>query len=144
MPKSVASPWWGDGGTPLPAASVAVEVPADAEVLGVPVLSGPDGAVVAGEALVELDLVWLAGRGFEGKPGDLQVVPADDGSVVVAVGVGEAGTVDRERWRKAGAATVRAGGTARRLAFAIPLSLLGAKGEGAAAAAQAVVEGAAL
>ncbi|MHB8506198.1 MAG: leucyl aminopeptidase, partial [Acidimicrobiales bacterium] len=76
--------------------------------------------------------------GFEGKPGQSQAVPADDGSSIVALGVGDAGAVDADVLRKAGAALARAAGqvetAATTLAAAAP----------DAASAAAVVEGAAL
>ena len=148
MAKSKAStgPWWDGraGGTGLLTVSAAGDLPSDTEVLGVPVLAGPDGPAVPKDTGVELDVAWLRGRGFEGKAGDVQAVPADDGSVVVAVGVGEARSIDRERWRKAGAAVVRAAGKAQRIAIALPAGLLGPKGKGATVAAQALTEGAAL
>ncbi len=80
------------------------EIPADMEVLGVPVyadLSVPDGAGA------ELDAGFLRRCGFEGKPGQAQAVPAEDGSSIIALGVGEPGAVDAEVLRRAGAALGR-------------------------------------
>ncbi|HLH46817.1 MAG TPA: leucyl aminopeptidase [Acidimicrobiales bacterium] len=80
------------------------DVPGDAEILGVPVhadLSVPDGAGA------ELDLSFLRRCGFEGRPGQAQSLPADDGSTVVALGVGEPGRVDGDALRRAGAALAR-------------------------------------
>jgi leucyl aminopeptidase len=107
-------------------------VPADVELLGVPVfsdLSLPDGAGA------ELDLDFLRSCGFEGRPGQLQAVPADDGSVVVALGVGPRDSVDADALRSAGAALARHAGTATRAAT----TLVRAVGDRSLAAA--VVEG---
>ncbi len=80
------------------------EIPADTDVLGVPVyadLGVPEGAGA------ELDAGFLRRCGFEGRPGQAQAVPADDGSSIIALGVGEAGSVDSEVLRRAGAALAR-------------------------------------
>ncbi|MDA8062240.1 MAG: leucyl aminopeptidase [Actinomycetota bacterium] len=93
------------------------EIPGDVEVLGVPVhadLSLPEGAGV------ELDPAFLRRCGFEGKPGQAQAVPAEDGSCIVALGVGEPGSIDDEVLRRAGAAlgrhTAKVGSAATTLA----------------------------
>jgi leucyl aminopeptidase len=88
-------------------------VPDDAEVLGVPVFSDlttPDGAGA------EVDRDYLAQRRFEGKPGQAQALLADDGTTIVALGVGERSAVDADALRKAGAALARNAGTATRVA----------------------------
>jgi leucyl aminopeptidase len=113
------------------------EVPADVEVLGVPVftdLSVPDGAGA------ELDVAFLRRCGFEGRPGQAVALPADDGSTVVALGVGERGAVDGTVLRKAGAAlareTTRVATAATTLAAAAPdPALVAAVVEGIALAA---------
>ena len=54
--------------------TLSAQVPDDVQVLGVPVYAGrrqPEGAPA------ELDLAYLAERGFEGKPGEACPVPAD-------------------------------------------------------------------
>ena len=69
------------------AVTLAAAPPDDTQVLGVPVFSGrtsPDGA----GAGASLDWAWLAERNFEGKVGEAVSLPADDGSTIVAVGVG--------------------------------------------------------
>ncbi|HEY2300425.1 MAG TPA: leucyl aminopeptidase [Acidimicrobiales bacterium] len=118
--------------------TAASELPADATVLGVPVyadLTSPDG----GGARV--DTAFLTAAGFEGKVGQTERLAATDGSIVVAVGVGRAGSVDADSLRGAGAAFARAAGKAKVGA----VTLTAARGRMAAAtAAQAVVEGIAL
>jgi leucyl aminopeptidase len=86
---------------------------ARAAVLGVPVfadLSTPPGAGAA------LDRDFLAQRRFEGQPGQAQAVLADDGSTVVALGVGPRDRVDAGALRRAGAALARQAGTATEVA----------------------------
>jgi leucyl aminopeptidase len=83
---------------------VAADVPADAEVLGVPVFD--DGTVPDG-AGAQLDGGFLRRCGFEGRPGQAQSLPADDGTVVVALGVGPRSEVDADVVRRAGAALAR-------------------------------------
>ncbi|MFN2607996.1 MAG: leucyl aminopeptidase [Acidimicrobiales bacterium] len=120
------------------AVTFAEDAPARATVLGVPVYAG--GRPVEGSG-AELDVNWLAERHFEGRPGESLVVPADDGTTVVAVGVGAPGSVTAETLRRGAATVVRAAWHARSAA----LSLLAAAPElDPAAAASAVVEGAVL
>ena len=111
------------------------EVPADAPVLGVPVyadLSVPDGSGA------ELDSGFLRRCGFEGKPGQSQAVPADDGSSIIALGVGEPGAVDAEVLRRAGAALARAASQVEAAATTLAVAAVDPE------AVAAVVEGAAL
>ena len=85
------------------------DVPAGVDVLGVPVLAGrvlPDGAGA------DLDLDYLAGRRFEGKPGQTQALLADDGTTLVAIGLGDAAALTVDSFRRAGAALAGAAGTA--------------------------------
>ncbi|HEX2039328.1 MAG TPA: leucyl aminopeptidase [Acidimicrobiales bacterium] len=103
------------------------DVPTEAPVLAVPVFGGLS---MADGAPVELDLGYLERIGFEAKAGQSQVLPADDGSVVVAVGMGEREQVDDEAWRKAGAAVADAAGRFADVAVALPR----AEGVGAAGA----------
>jgi leucyl aminopeptidase len=93
------------------------EVPADAAVLAVPVFTG---LVLGNSALVELDTRYLERIGFEPKPGRAQALPADDGGIVVALGMGDPGQVDAEACRKAGAAAVDAACRATDVAVALP------------------------
>jgi leucyl aminopeptidase len=118
--------------------TAASELPADATVLGVPVfadLTTPEGSGA------RVDTGFLAAAGFEGKVGQSERLLATDGSVIVAVGVGDAASLDADTLRAAGAAFARAAGKAKVGA----VSLTAARGGVAAAAAsQAVVEGVAL
>src|SRR5213076_904188 len=111
--------------------------PADAAVLGVPVFEGDRGGPGA-----ELDAGFLAERGLEGKRGQTLPVPADDGSTVIAVGLGKAADVDAEALRQAAACLVRAAWKDTHVAT----TLLAAAPAGVdrGAVAQAIAEGAAL
>ena len=119
--------------------TLAARPPADVRVLGVPVYAGLDLPTGAG---AELDAGWLAERHFEAKVGETVVLPADDGSTIIAVGVGKRGEVTAETLRRAAAALVRAAWHDR--AAATTLHAAGPTGLDSAAAAQAVAEGAAL
>ena len=115
---------------PAPVFETSATVPDDVAVLGVPVFSDlttPDGAGA------DLDARFLVQRRFEGKPGQALAVPADDGTTVVALGVGDRDAVDASVLRKAGAALARAAGDGAAVAttLAAPWPDL----------AQAVVEG---
>jgi leucyl aminopeptidase len=95
----------------------ALEIPDDVEVLGIPVyddLTVPEGAGV------DVDEAYLRRCGFEGRPGQAQVVPAEDGSSVVALGVGPSHLVDGDVIRRAGAALARAAGRAKTVATTLP------------------------
>jgi leucyl aminopeptidase len=115
----------------------AAEIPANAQVVGVPVFANGKSPTTD----VELDGRYLKARGFEGKKGQTEALLADDGSAVIAVGVGPAGEVTADVLRDAAAALARAA-KARRVA----VSLLDAVSPGLdrAVATQAVVEGMAL
>ena len=111
-------------------------VPAGVPVLGVPVysdLSTPDGAGA------EIDARFLTQRRFEGRPGQAQAVLADDGTTVLALGVGPRGAVPLDDLRKAAATLARQAGDADRVATTLALAATDP-----AAAAAAVVEGFAL
>jgi leucyl aminopeptidase len=114
------------------------EVPAGAIVVGTPVFAGrrlPQGAAA------DLDLAFLAERGFEGRPGEALAVPSGRGTWI-ALGVGEPEKVTPETLRRAAAALVRAAWrdttAATTLLAAAPPDL------DPAFAAQAVAEGASL
>lgn len=111
-------------------------VPDALDVLAVPVFKG--GTVVDG-APAELDTAFLAARGFTGKPCETLALMAEDGSTILAVGVGPADKVTAETIRKASAAVVKAAGTASH----VVTGLLAALPEGVdpAVAAQAIAEG---
>jgi leucyl aminopeptidase len=96
-----------------PRFNAATDVPTDVDVLGVPVyadLTTPAGAGA------EVNSAFLAQRRFEGKPGQAQALLADDGTTIVALGVGEARSVDSDAIRKAGAAFARHAGSASKAA----------------------------
>src|SRR5438270_4601252 len=118
--------------------TVSAQVPDDAQVLGVPVFAGRRQA---DRPAVEFDVAYLAERGFEGNVGEACAVPADDGSTVVALGMGNADEVGAETFRRAGAAFVRAAWHDTRGAVAV----LDAAGDlDRRVAAAALVEGAIL
>ena len=116
--------------------TTAREVPADAAVLAVPVFA--DGDLPAG-APAELDVSFLEGRGFEGTVGQTLALLADDGSTILAVGVGDADKVDLETLRRAGAAAVK--GAWKASSVAVALLDAAPAGVERAAAAQALAEG---
>ena len=119
--------------------STAKSVPDDAAVVAVPVFEG--GELPAGTD-VELDVDFLRSRDFEGKVGQTHAMLADDGSTIVAVGVGKRDGVDAEVLRRAAAAAVKGAWKAP----AVVTTLLDAvpAGMDRAAAGQAIVEGASL
>ena len=119
--------------------TAAREAPTDADVLGVPVLTG---RAVPEASEIGFDEGFLEGRGFEGKVGETLALPDDDGRTVVAVGVGDRDAVDAEVLRRAAAAFVRCAWRSESAA----LELLAAAPDtlDRRAAAQAVVEGAAM
>ena len=119
--------------------TAASEVPADAPVLAVPVFAGLDVPPGAG---AELDREWLAERHFKAEVGDTLVLPAEDGSTVVAAGVGDPGDVTAETLRRAAAAVIRTAWNDEAATTTLPAAA--PDGLGPEAAAQAVAEGAAL
>ena len=96
-----------------PTFEISQAIPENAPVLGVAVFSDLTSPVEAG---ADLDGAFLAQRRFEGKPGQTLAVLADDGTTVVAVGVGDRDRVDGTALRKAGAALARNAGDARTVA----------------------------
>ncbi len=114
---------------------VVKSAPRSAEAIGIPVATS--GAV---PRQVGLSRAALAAHGFEGKEGQVLVVPAASGATVIAVGVGEPGKITANGLRNAAAAFVRAAG--KRAALATTLADL--DGVEAKVAAQAVAEGALL
>jgi leucyl aminopeptidase len=110
----------------------AAAVPADAEAIGVPVFSDR-----LHDEAVEIDWTFLAMQGFEGKVGDVQVLPGD-GALWVVVGVGRVGEVTPSVVRRAAAALARA--ASRRSSLATTL-LEAVPGSDRRAAAQALAEG---
>jgi leucyl aminopeptidase len=86
-------------------ATIAVvdSVPTTASVVGVPV--GSSGTV---PDTVGVERAGLTASGFDGEVGQTLVVPRPDGSIVVAVGVGDPGELDAARLRDAAGAFGRA------------------------------------
>ena len=119
--------------------TVETRVPQRVEVLVVPVSSERQPVV---PSLAELDMRFLANRGFEGRLGETQAMLADDGIAVIAVGVGDRRRLTADSLRRAAAAGVRAAGRAGRVGMA--LTAAAPAGMTAAEATQAVVEGALL
>jgi leucyl aminopeptidase len=111
--------------------------PGDAAV--VPVFYGLEAA---SSPLAALDVEFCRRRGFEGKTGQALAMPAGEGGVVVAVGLGEAGKPDAERLRRAAASAVREAWEMRRLVW--DLEGIVERGADPFEVAQAVAEGAAL
>jgi leucyl aminopeptidase len=79
----------------------------------------------------------LSANGFEGKRGQVLVVPVATGPTHIAIGIGDADTLDAAALRIAAAAAVRAAGSRASLAT----SLVDLAGVDASVAAQAVAEG---
>jgi leucyl aminopeptidase len=115
------------------------EVGADTTVLGVPVAKGP---VAVGASGIDVDAAFLTAGGFEGKVGQTLPLLADDGTTVIAVGVGDLSKVTLESLRRSGAALAKAAWRSPRLATtlldAAPADI------DRKAAAQAIAEGMAL
>src|SRR5260370_8079984 len=86
------------------AVTLAPSVREEARVLGVPVFAGRE---LPTASVAELDLDYLAARGFEGKVGETRALPADDGSTLIAIGVANGENVDAEVLRLAAAAFIR-------------------------------------
>jgi leucyl aminopeptidase len=114
---------------------VVKSVPRSAEAVGLPVAtSGPVPRQLG------LSRAALAAHGFEGKEGQVLVVPSTSGATPIAIGVGEPGKITVNGLRNAAAALVRAAGKRSSLAT----SLADLDGVDAKLAAQAVTEGALL
>jgi len=111
---------------------VARSFPDDAAAVGIAV--GDKGAV---PRQLGVDREALAAAGFEGKTGQTLVLPRGKNSVLVAVGIGDAG-LDAASLRNAAAAFARAASRHARLATALADV---ASGISPADAAQAVTEG---
>ncbi|HVM09535.1 MAG TPA: leucyl aminopeptidase [Acidimicrobiales bacterium] len=119
--------------------STSRDVPDDAPVLAIPVFA--DGTVPAGSP-AELDNDFLAARDFQGKVGQTLPLLADDGTTILAVGVGAAGEVDDDVLRRAAHAAVRNAGKANVVAMTLLDAAPGDADRGRAA--QAIAEGASL
>ncbi len=129
---------------------VATDAPENLDVLGVPVQSTDDGPrVMAGLAHDlaphTLDPQWCARQGFTARPGQVSVVrDLTGGTTVVLVGLGAPSQTSPERWRRAAASLVRAGGEGGRGALLVPDSGDDTGSIFGAHEAQAVAEGAQL
>ncbi|MFZ4720214.1 MAG: leucyl aminopeptidase [Ilumatobacteraceae bacterium] len=113
-------------------AALARTYPRTANAVGVPVATTGPVARSLG-----LSRAALAAHGFEGKAGQVLVVPSATGPTQIAVGVGAPGSLTPQVLRNAAAALVRA---ASKHAV-VATSLADLDGVEPAAAAQAVVEG---
>ncbi|MGE0881727.1 MAG: leucyl aminopeptidase [Acidimicrobiia bacterium] len=111
---------------------IARSAPRSADAVGVPVYT--DGAVPRS---LGLNRAALAKLGFEGKVGQTLVVPSADGSVTVAVGMGDATKLTTASLRRSSAALARA--AQKRVHIAT--SIADVVKVDAKSAAQAVVEG---
>ena len=117
------------------------EVPSDAQVVAVPVFQGR--VMPSGHA--ELDADFLAARDFEGRVGQTQALMADDGTTILAVGVGEAGSVSADVLRRAASAAIKGSWRAESVALALLDAVTDAAvGLDRAKAGQAIAEGASL
>ena len=111
---------------------VARSVPRDTDVVGVPVAS--EGTV---PRTLGLSRAALAAHGFEGKPGQILVLPAATGPTLIAVGIGNPKELTVAALRNAGASLARAASKRARLATTLgDLAAVDSR-----AAAQALVEG---
>jgi leucyl aminopeptidase len=111
---------------------VAPRTPKGADALGVPVhTQGPVPRTLG------LNRAALASLGFEGKVGETHALVGAEGTLLVAVGMGEPGKVTTATLRRSAAALARA---ARKRTW-LATALVDASGVEAKAAAQAVAEG---
>jgi len=135
--RAVAVP---DGFDPVPSIgriqaiviSVVDDVPADTEAVAIPVDAKGDGATTLGVPADALKSV-----GFDGGLGQTHAVATGDGPLRIAVGVGDAASVEAAAIRDAAAAFALAAKRQARLAVRVPR--LG--GVDAAITAQVIVEG---
>jgi leucyl aminopeptidase len=118
--------------SPGVAVDVSQSLPAEATVVGVPV--DARGAV---PPELGVDRSRLEASGFDASVGATLVLPTKDAPTIVAVGVGDPGTLDATVLRNAAAAFARAASSHVALAF----SLTGTGAVATELAAQAVVEG---
>jgi leucyl aminopeptidase len=116
------------------ALAVALEVPADATAIGVPVAG--DGAVPRERGA--LDRATLEASGFQAGVGETLLLPRADGPTVVEIGVGVRAALDAAAIRDAAAAFARA--ATKHAHLAVDLTGVASELE-AEAAGQAVVEG---
>ena len=111
----------------------AAKVPDEAGTLGVAVFDDIDlPANIPGAATP----AWLRARGFTGRLGETLVLPGDNDSTVVAVGLGERAKLDSARLRRAAGCLARAASREAHIA-----TTLASAAGGGAEFAQAVTEG---
>ena len=111
---------------------LARSTPRNAEAIGVPVFT--EGAV---PRALGLSRAALASVGFEGKVGQTSVVPSNDGTTMIAVGVGAPGEISVTSLRKSAAALARAA----EKKSSVATSLGDLPGVDARSAGQAIAEG---
>ena len=123
----------------MTATPVTVEIvksaPRGTEAVGVPVASsGPVPRQLG------LSRAALSANGFDGKPGQVLVLPSATGPTLIAIGIGDPSELTANGLRSAAASLVRAAGKRSTIAT----SLADLEGVDSKAAGQAVVEGALL
>ena len=123
----------------MTATPVTVEIvksaPRGAEAVGVPVASsGPVPRQLG------LSRAALSANGFDGKPGQVLVLPSAAGPTLIAIGIGDPSELTANGLRSAAASLVRAAGKRTTIAT----SLADLEGVDSKGAGQAVVEGALL
>ena len=112
--------------------SVVRTTPKHATAVGVPVATS--GAVPRS---LGLGRAALAAHGFEGKAGQVLVVPAASGPTHIAIGIGDPGSLTPQALRNMAASLVRAAGRHK----VVATSLADVEGVDAVKAGQAVAEG---
>ena len=86
-----------------------------APVLAVGLHARADGVTVPPAAGVTFDPAFFVARGFEAKVDQVLAVPADDGGVILAVGLGDPARITATSLRRAAALAVRQAGPATTL-----------------------------
>ena len=86
---------------------IADDAPSDASLLAIPFFESDDLTKDAGAGI---DVAFLTVNGFEGKTGEVRLLPGDNASTVLVFGVGPRDSASRESFRKAGAAARRNAG----------------------------------
>ena len=131
----------------------AEELPAGLVAVGLGVLAGPEGPELAGplppvaglEVPSALDPGWCARQGFTAKAGQVLALRRSGGPTTLLLGLGPTTGLDAERWRRAGAALVRAAGEGGAAALLLPSTPpLSTGGEPHGVVGSAVAEGAVL
>lgn len=123
-------------------AAVATELSREGGTVGIPMFEGSRSDSPAEGLPLGLDSDYCDRQGFSGGSGRSLAAPGPQAMTVVALGLGRRAELSGEQLRLAGAALVRAAGTARQVTVDLRGTDLG--GLGPAQAAGAFVEGAAL